>query len=180
MAENRHGQWLKNIPQAAYKSQQELAEELGTQQQVIAAIKAKDRGLSPQNARKVAQLSGGKAGNLYLESQVESLKMKAALKRVSPQGTLHSCETIMRAIKGEFRPEELDVKSAEFRKAAEQLKKIASAALDLADNSENVEPVHATGDSVAPALKSRRDSHGRVIPEGDSIERDAMGRRIRE
>ncbi len=187
--ENRHGKWLKNVPLAAFKSQAELAEDLGTQQQVIAAIKAKDRGLSPANARKVAELGGGKAGNLYLESQVESLKMKTALKRVSPNGTLHSCETIMKAIKGDFRPDELNVKDPAFRAAAEQLKKIATAALDLADDTDesmgpkagspNVEPLHATGDSVAPALKSQRDPFGRAMPEGEKVERDGYGKRIR-
>jgi hypothetical protein len=96
----------------------------------------------------------------------------------------------MAAIKGEFRPDELNVKDPAFRAAAEQLKKIAVAALDLADNTDegmgpkagspNVEPVNDVNSGVtAVAAKSQRDPFGKAIPNVGYIERDGFGKRIR-
>jgi hypothetical protein len=84
----------------------------------------------------------------------------------------------MRAIKGQFRDSEFDRRDAEFVAAAERLRQIAVAALDMADKDEYMEPTNATGDSVEVALKSTRDAHGRATSEGPAIERDAFGRAV--
>ncbi len=180
------------IPAAAFKSQTDLAEELGTHQETLAAIKSGSRGMSVDLARRVAAKSGGKAATVYLESQIASLKHKAVTKSITPAGVLGSAQHIMRNITKGFRDEEIDAKDPAFREAAENLKKIALAALDLADKegdksmsgdaatNPNPEPVYATGDSVAAATKTERDAHGRVIPEGEKVERDVQGRRIRD
>ncbi len=188
---NSKNQPFGGIPAAAFKSQTELAEELGTHQPTIAAIKSGAQGMSVDLARRVAAKSGGKAATVYLESQIASLKHKAVTKSITKAGVLGSAQHIMRNITKGFRDDEIDPKDPSFVAAAEQLRKIALAALDLADKegnksmggspatNPNPNPVHATGVSVAPALKSSRDAHGRVIPEGEKIERDAFGKRIR-
>jgi hypothetical protein len=183
-----NNQAFGRIDGVATKNNRELADELGTHAPTISSIKSGERGLSPELARAVATKSGEKAGNVYLESQVARLKQKVALKRTSPAGTLHSCGIIMKSLSGGFRPSEMNRKDPSFRKAAQDLKAIAEAALDLAEP-ESMGPkagspndagvVHHVGESVEPALKSQRDPFGKAIQKGEQIERDAMGRRIK-
>jgi plasmid maintenance system antidote protein VapI len=165
------------IPAAALKSQQELAGELGTQQQVVSAMKSGQRGVSAEIARRIATKSGEKAGTVYLTSQVASLKHKLATKTISPDGVLNSATQIMRTITKGLRDEELDRRDPAFLAAAEQLKKIAEAALDMSQG-EYVEPTYATGDSLTPALKSR-DAHGKAVKGAPAIERDGYGKAVR-
>lgn len=185
-----NNQAFGRIDGVATKNNRELADELGTHAPTISSIKSGERGLSPELARAVATKSGEKAGNVYLESQVARLKQKVALKRTSPAGTLHSCGIIMKSVSGGFRPSEMNRKDPAFLKAAQELKAIAEAALDIADSQEkSMGPAagsgndtgypKATGDSTAVATKSTRDAHGTAIPEGEKVVRDAHGRRIK-
>lgn len=187
--ENRHGQWLKSIPLAAFKSQQAMAEELGMNQPAIAALKSGQRGLSVDAARKVAARSGEKPATVYIESQIASLKHRTTVtKSISGAGILGSCQHVMRNITTKFRDEEIDQRDPAFRAAAENLKKIAVAALEMAGPDDgDVETVHTIGDSVEATLKKtlnahdRRvewDAHGRAMPEAQKIEGDAFGRAI--
>jgi DNA-binding XRE family transcriptional regulator len=177
------------IPAADY-SLKGLAEELGTHQQTIVAIKSGRRALSVDLARKVAVKSGEVPATLYLTSQVAAIKNKVKTKAMTPKGSLVAAEQILRAIKGQFYPHEIDRGSAEFKAAAEQLRQIAIAALDMSEDEDkqmgqaagsgnDAGVVYAMGDSVAPALKSTRDVYGRRIPEGEPVERDGYGRRVR-
>ncbi len=181
---------FRSYPAAALKSQQELADELGTHAPTISQIKSGERGLSPELARAVATKSGEKAGNVYLLSNVARLKQRVALKRTSPAGTLHSCGIIMKSVSGGFRDSEMNRKDPAWLKAAQDLKDIAEAALDIADSQDismgpkagspnDAGVVHHVGDSTAVATKSTRDAHGKAIPEGEKVERDAHGRRTK-
>ena len=182
------------IDGVATKNNRELADELGTHAPTISAIKSGERGLSPELARAVATKSGEKAGNVYLLSNVARLKQKVALKRTSPAGTLHSCGIIMKSVGGGFRDSEMNRKDPAFLKAAQELKAIAEAALDMADNTDKSMGPKAgspndtgyprsVGDRKAPALKTAtkghtRDLHGRAVEEGPALEREPDGRRI--
>lgn len=181
MGNNRHGMAFGGIPAASFKNARELADEIGTHPETIAAVKSGQRGLSVDTARKVAARSGEHAPTLYIESQIASLSRKTATKSISKTGVLTSVEHIMRNISSKgFLPSEIQAaaKDPAFRTAAENLRKIALAALDLADKegdrsmgptagSPNVEPV---------ATKTARDAHGRRVPEGEPVRRDAYGR----
>src|SRR5829696_3755750 len=63
-------QSLGGLPTTSYKSQAEMARDLGTQEPVISAIKSGDRGLSPELAKKIATKSGDgtQAATLFLQS----------------------------------------------------------------------------------------------------------------
>jgi hypothetical protein len=159
------------------KTQQEISESLGTGRSAVVAMKNHSRGASVQVAKKAAASTGQSSGNIYLTSQVAALEKKITTKAIKDENVLGACQSIMRAIKGQFRSEEFDRSDPEFVRAAENLKAIATAALDMAPANE--EPVHATGDSTATVFKSQRDPFSKAIPEGEQIERDAMGRRIK-
>lgn len=173
----------------ATKTQAEIAKHLGLKREAVTAIKAGRRGLSPDASRRLGALIGEKPAEVYLASQVTSLKRKVATKTITPQGVMTSCQHIVKALKGNFRGDEINRKDPKFRQAAEQLKEIAEAALDLADagdesmgpaaGSPNDQgPIYVTGDSVAPALKSR-DAHGKAMKDqGAPVQRDGYGRRI--
>jgi plasmid maintenance system antidote protein VapI len=176
------------IPAADY-SVKGLADELGTHQQTIVAIKSGRRALSVDLARKIAVKSGEVPATLYLTSQIAAIKNKVKTKAMTPKGSLVAAEQVMRAIKGQFYRHEIDRSSAEFQKAAEELRAIAVAALDMSEDesegmgpkagSPSAEPVNTTGDSTAVATKSR-DAHGKAMRDtGEKIERDGYGRRVR-
>jgi hypothetical protein len=209
-------------PASDYTTLKELADEIGTHRESLTAIKSGQRGMSVELARKVAKKTGEKAGTLYAESQVRSLKSKAATKSISPNGTLQAAQRAMKAVSGSFLPSEIDKKDPRFIAAAEQLRDIALVALDYSGNdsqqmgpkagsANDQGPTLRTGDSTAVAEKGervnfwdlmeerraprdpfgraaqkesdrepvKRDASGAVIPDGEKIERDAHGRRIR-
>ncbi len=172
----------KNVPATAFKNMAEISRETGMHEPAVFAVKSADRGLSADNARKVAEMNGDKrkACYLYLASQTAALKKRIATKKIEDQGVLRVAGNIMATSTKGFRPDEVNRADPDFRKAAIELKAIAEAALDMSPVEE--EPIHATGDSVEVALKtatkgSTRDAWGRAIPEGPAIERDAYGRR---
>jgi hypothetical protein len=169
------------------KTQDEIAENLGTGKSAIVGMKNHSRGASVQVAKKAAAATGQKPANIFLTSQVAALEKKITKKQIKDENVLGAAQTIMRAIKGQFRSDEFDRRDEEFIRAAEMLRDIAVAALDMAED-KSMGPKagspndtgypKATGDSVAPALKSSRDAHGKAIPEGEKILRDAFGRAI--
>jgi transcriptional regulator with XRE-family HTH domain len=161
------------------KTQQEIAESLGTGRSAVVAMKNHSRGASVQVAKKAAATTGQSPANIYLTSQVAALQKRISTKAIKDENVLGACQSIIGAIKGQFRSDEFDRSDPEFIRAAENLKAIAEAALDMAPTDGNGEPVNSTGDSVAAALKGQRDLNGKAIPEGDKIERDAHGRRVR-
>jgi hypothetical protein len=175
----------KNVPATAFKNMAEIAAETGMHEPAVFAVKSADRGLSADNARRVAEMNGDKrkAGYLYLASQTAALQKRIATKKIEDQGVLRVAGNIMATSTKGFRPDEVNRHDPEFRKVAIELKAIAEAALDMSPVGE--EPIHATGDSVAPALKtatkgSTRDLYGRAVPEGPDIERDAYGRVVKD
>jgi hypothetical protein len=172
------------------KTQQEIAESLGTGKSAIVGMKNHSRGASVQVAKKAAATTGQKPANIFLTSQVAALEKKITTKSIKDENVLGACQSIMRAIKGQFAAKDFDRRDAEFVAAAERLRDIAVAALDMADSQDksmgpaagslnDAGVVHHVGDSVAPALKSTRDAHGKAIPEGETVDRDAYGRRIK-
>lgn len=163
------------IPAVSMKSNNELAAELSIHPQTVSAVKREQRGLSPEIAKSVATKSGEKPATLYAVSQIASIKARIKQDKISPSGALSAIRDITGSLRGKFAEKDIDRNSAEFQSALLQIKEVAQSALDLGGN---VEPVHATGDSVAPALKSSRDAHGRKIPEGEPVQRDGYGRRI--
>lgn len=169
---SKHGAF-GGIPGVAMKSRDELADLLGTHPQTISATKSLSRGLSPELAKSVATKSGEKPATLYTVSQIASIKARVKAESMSPSGALSAIRDITSNLRGQFAEKDFDRNSAEFQSALLQIKEVAQSALDLGGN---VEPVHATGDSVDAALKSSRDAHGLHLPEGDPIERDGYGR----
>lgn len=170
------------------KTQQQIAESLGTGKSAVVAMKNHNRGASVEVAKKAAAVTGAAPATIFLTTQVASLQKRIATKAIRDENILGACQSIMKGINGSFRDSEFDRRDEEFIAAAENLKKIAVAALDLADNTdasmggkaatrEYTEPTNATGDDVSVALKSR-DAHGRNVTEGKPIERDAFGRVI--
>jgi hypothetical protein len=144
-------------------------------------MKNHTRGASVQVAKKAAATTGQKPANIFLTTQVAALEKKITMKGIKDENVLGACQSIMRAIKGQFRDSEFDRRDDEFTASAERLRQIAVAALDMADRdaaNEYMEPTRGTGASVEVALKGR-DLHGKAIPEGEKIERDAYGRAIR-
>jgi plasmid maintenance system antidote protein VapI len=185
------------IPGVTTKSQSALAEELGTQKSVVSAIKSGHRALSVDLARSVATKSGEKPANLYLASQLKTLRAKLARKEISPAGVLTNCQHIMSAVKGQFRSNEFDRSDPDFVRAAEELKRIAEVALDFAEDEDkqfgplagsgnDQGPTYVTGDSTAAATKAAtkkpaRDAYGRLLfDHGDRVERDAYGKAMPE
>lgn len=176
----------KNVPAAAFKNMAEISRETGMREPAVFAVKSGDRGLSADNARKVAEMDGDKreAGYLFLASQTAALKKKIETKKITDEGVLRSAGGIMATSTRGFRPDEVNRADPDFRKVVLELKAIAETALEMVPAGGDTEPVHATGDSVAPALKTAtkshtRDAHGKAIPEGDRIERDAYGQALR-
>jgi len=176
------------------KTQQEIAESLGTKKSQVVAMKNHTRGASVQVAKKAAATTGQKPANIFLTSQVAALEKKITTKAIKDENVLGACQSILRAIKGQFRSEEFDRRDEEFVAAANLLRDIATAALDMADRDETMggtaaaneymEPTRGVGDSVASALKtatkgSTRDAWGKAVPDGEKIERDPLGRRVR-
>jgi hypothetical protein len=176
------------------KTQDEIAESLGTKKSAIVAMKSHTRGASVQVAKKAAEATGQKPANIFLTSQVAALEKKITTKAIKDENVLGACQSIMRAIKGQFRSEEFDRRDEEFVAAANLLRDIATAALDMADRdatmggtaaaNEYMEPTRGVGDSVEVALKtatkgSTRDAWGKAVEDGPAIERDAYGRAIR-
>jgi hypothetical protein len=172
------------------KTQQEIAESLGTGKSAIVGMKNHTRGASVQVAKKAAATTGQKPANIFLTSQVAALEKKITTKSIKDENVLGACQSIMRAIKGQFAAKDFDRRDAEFVAAAERLRDIAVAALDMADSmgpkaggATDLGYPHAEGDSVAPALKTAtkghtRDLHGRAVPQDEAIERDAFGRAV--
>ncbi len=160
------------------KTQDEIAESLGTGRSAIVGMKNHTRGASVQVAKKAAGATGQKPASIFLTTQVAALETRISRKQIKDENVLGAAQSIMRAIKGQFRDSEFDRRDAEFVAAAERLRQIAVAALDMADKDEYMEPTNATGDSVEVALKSTRDAHGRATSEGPAIERDAFGRAV--
>lgn len=173
----------KNVPATAFKNMAEISRETGMHEPAVFQVKSADRGLSADNARKVAEMNGDKrkAGYLFLASQVAALKKKIDTKKITEEGVLRSAGSIMSTSTKGFRPDEVNRHDSDYRKVALELKAIAETALDMADRdaaNEYMEPTHGVGDSVEVALKSR-DLHGRAVPEGEQIFRDPLGRRIK-
>lgn len=167
------------------KTQQEVAQSLGTGKSAVVSMKNHSRGASVQVAKKAAAVTGQKPANIFLTSQVASLQKRIATKSIKDENVLAACQNVMKSIRGQFRDSEFDRSDPEFIAAAENLKKIAEAALDLSAPAQ--EPVHATGDSVEAALKAeldahdgkvQRDVHGRAVPQGNRVNRDGHGRAI--
>ncbi len=176
------GQSSNFLREAAFikKTQDEIAESLGTGRSAIVGMKNHTRGASVQVAKKAAATTGQKPASIFLTTQVAALETRISRKQIKDENVLGVAQSIMRAIKGQFRDSEFDRRDAEFVAAAERLRQIAVAALDMADRdaaNEYMEPTHATGDSTAVATKSR-DLHGRAIPETEDILRDGYGRRV--
>jgi hypothetical protein len=179
----------KNVPATAFKNMAEIAAETGMHEPAVYSVKSADRGLSADNARKVAEMNGDKrkACFLHLASQTAALKKRIATNKITEEGVLRVAGNIMAVSTKGFRPDEVNRHDPEFRKVALELKAIAETALDMADRdaaNEYMEPTRGVGDSVAPALKtatkSQRDPFGRATEgEGENIERDAHGVRLR-
>jgi transcriptional regulator with XRE-family HTH domain len=172
------------------KTQEEIAQHLSVKQGSVSRLKAGERGLSPEIARKIAFKTGENAPTLYLTSQLASMERGAATKSLSPAGWFGSAQHVARNISKKFLPEELKAAKAdpEFIAAATRLRELLLRALDLLGEPQQMGPVagsgndqgptYRTGDSLAPALKNTRDAQGVRIKDGESIERDAYGRRI--
>jgi hypothetical protein len=172
------------------KTLDEIADHLGTGKSAIVAIKNHTRGASVQVAKKAAATTGQKPANIFLTSQVAALEKKITTKAIKDENVLGACQSIMRSIRGQFAAKDFDRRDVLFVAAAERLRDIAVAALDMADSQDkSMGPKagspndtgypRAVGDSVAPALKNTRDVHGRAVPQDEAIERDAHGRRVR-
>jgi hypothetical protein len=169
------------------KTQDEIAESLGTGRSAIVGMKNHTRGASVQVAKKAAGATGQKPASIFLTTQVAALETRISRKQIKDENVLGAAQTIMRAIKGQFRDSEFDRRDAEFVAAAERLRDIAIAALEMAEPktmggtaaaNEYMEPTNAVGDSTAVATKSTRDLQGRAVEEGPDILRDGYGRRV--
>ncbi len=103
-----------------------------------------------------------------------------------------AAQQVMRNITGKFYDHEMKAarKDEEFVSAANRLRELLLKALDIVDagdasmgpagGSRNSQgPTHVMGDSIAPALKSTRDAQGVRIKDGEPVQRDGYGRRIR-
>ncbi len=173
---SKHGAF-GGIPAVSMKNNKELASLLGTNHQTISATKSLRRGLSPELAKSVATKSGEKPATLYVVSQIASIKSRIKQDKISPSGALSAVRDITVNLRGKFASKDFDRNSPEYQRALLEIKQVAETALDLGGNPE---PVNSTGDSVAAALKTERDVHGRHIPEGDPIERDTYGRVLKD
>ncbi len=158
----------------------EISDHLGTGESAIVALKSGVRGASVQMAKKAAQGSKLKSGNVYLETQLRALETKITKKQIQPENILAACLPIMRAMKGSFRSDEI-ARDPEFVAAAKRLREIAEAALDTYGVPEGLEPVSDLNSGVRDvAAKSSRDLHGRANRDDDEvIERDPFGRAVR-
>lgn len=170
------------IPATSYKSRGELADLLGTHPQTITSVKSGQRGLSVEVAKSVAVKSGETPATLYAVSQAASIKGKIDSGKMSPSGALSAVRDVTANLRGKFSAKEIDRSAPEFQSALLAIRDIAQNALDSGGNPE---PVHATGDSVAPALKTAtkgitRDANGLNVPQVEKIRRDAHGIRIKD
>ncbi len=158
----------------------EISDHLGTGSSAIVALKSGVRGASVQMAKKAAQGTSLKSGNVYLETQLRALENKITKKQIAPENILAACLPIMKSVHGSFRSEEIQ-RDAEFVAAAERLREIATAALDTYGSGEYSEPVRDTNSGVtAVAAKSQRDLHGVNVKDAEKIERDVHGRAVRD
>jgi hypothetical protein len=123
----------KNVPAAAFKNMAEISRETGMREPAVFAVKSSDRGLSADNARKVAEMDGDKrkAGYLFLASQTAALKKKIETKKITDEGVLRSAGSIMATSTKGFRPDEVNRADPDFRKVALELKAIAETALEM-------------------------------------------------
>jgi uncharacterized membrane protein len=166
------------------KTHEEIKEHLADQKTTLSKVKHGERGFSPELARKIAAKTGESAAALYLTSQLASMEKRAATKSMSEAGFMASGQRVITAVTKKFTAREMAEarKDKEFISAAKRLREMLLKALDLIDadagSGNDAGVVRATGDSVAPALKSR-DAFGKAIPDtGDKIERDGHGRRV--
>jgi plasmid maintenance system antidote protein VapI len=167
------------IDGVATKSSRSLADELGTHKETITAVKAGRRGMSAELAKSVAMKSGEKAATLFVTSAATALKQKMRAETITLMGVVDAAQMALKAVSTKFTPDQIDRREPEFRQAVLELRTAAHKALELLGDTEYVENVHATGDSVEVALKSR-DLHGRAVEEGPALERDPLGRRIKD
>ncbi len=158
----------------------EIADHLGTGESAIVALKNGTRGASVPMAKKAAQGTAMKSGNIYLVSQLRALETKLTKKQIEPENVLAACLPIMKSVHGSFRSDEIQ-RDAEFVAAAQRLREIAEAALESYGSGEYSEPVSDLNSGVtAVAAKSSRDLHGRANRDDEEvIERDPFGRAVR-
>ncbi len=157
----------------------EISDHLGTGSSGIVALKNGTRGASVPVAKKAAQGTAMKSGNIYLESQLRALENKITKKQIRPENILSACLPIMKAVHGSFRSDEIQ-RDAEFVAAAERLKEIAEAALATYGAGEGSEPVHDLNSGVTAVAAKSRDLHGRANRDEEPIERDMHGRAVRD
>lgn len=174
------------------KTQQEIAESLSTGKSAVVAMKNHTRGASVQVAKKAAATTGQNSASIFLTSQVAALEKKISTKAIKDENVLGACQSIMRSINGQWASKEIPRRDPEFIAAAERLRDIAVAALDMAPADEGMgdkaarrewmERTHDANSGVtAVATKGiTRDANGKAIPEGPAIERDAHGRKIKD
>ncbi len=173
----KHGAF-GGIPAVSMKSNNELADLLGTHPQTISATKSLSRGLSPELAKSVATKSGEKPATLYAVSQIASIKARIKSDKVSPSGALSAIRDITSNLRGKFASKDFDRNSPEYQKALMEIKEVAQSALDLGGN---VEPVHDVNSGVTAVAAKSRDLHGRANRDDEEkIERWPDGSRIRD
>ncbi len=162
------------------KTIKEISDHLGTGSSGIVALKNGTRGASVPVAKKAAQGTAMKSGNIYLQSQLRALENKITKKQIEPKNILSACLPIMKAVHGSFRSDEIQ-RDPEFVAAAKRLREIAEAALDTYGVPEGSEAVTDLNSGVRDvATKSQRDLHGRANRDDEEvIERDMHGRAVR-
>ncbi len=158
----------------------EISDHLGTGSSAIVALKSGVRGASVQMAKKAAQGTSLKSGNVYLQTQVRALENKITKKQIAPENILAACLPVMKAVHGSFRSEEIQ-RDAEFVAAAQRLREIAEAALDTyGSGSEYSEPVTDTNSGVTAVAAKSRDLHGKANRDNEEkVERDIHGRAVK-
>jgi hypothetical protein len=173
------------IDGVATKSHQELADELSAGKNAITAVKSGRRGMSVELSKTVAMKSGEKACTLFATSAATALKKKIEKEQITLMGVVDAAQSCLKAVGEKFTPDQIDRRDPSFRQAILELRAAAHKALQLLGDTEYVEPISAVGDSVEVALKtatkgSTRDPFGRAVEEGPAIERDPLGRRIKD
>jgi len=162
------------------KTIKEISDHLGTGVSGIVALKNGTRGASVPVAKKAAQGTAMKSGNIFLQTQLRALENKITRKQIAPENILSACLPIMKAIHGSFRSDEIS-RDAEFVAAAERLREIAEAALDTYGAGEYSEPVTDVNSGVTAVAAKSRDLHGRANRDDEEkIERWPDGSRIRD
>jgi hypothetical protein len=157
----------------------EIADHLGTGESAIVALKSGVRGASVPMAKKAAQGTSLKSGNIYLETQLRALETKITKKQIEPKNILSACLPIMKSVHGSFRSDEI-LRDAEFVAAAQRLREIAEAALATYGAGEGSEAVRDVNSGVTAVAAKGRDLHGRANRDEEPIERDMHGRAVRD